>query len=69
MKSSILDKEPVQRVVSLLLEAEAAAGEETPISSASALRIINAFDFPKFQYDPIKRSFYKYVRLLDLAFV
>lgn len=64
MKSSILDKEPVQRVVSLLMEAEAAV-EESPTSSsygsaASNLRIIDAFDFPKFRYDPIKKLFYKY---------
>ncbi|XP_042039885.1 DNA polymerase epsilon subunit B-like isoform X1 [Salvia splendens] len=66
LKSSILDKEPVQRVVALLLEAEAAA-EESPTTSghgsaasASALRIIDAFDFPKFRYDAIKKLFHKY---------
>lgn len=64
MKSSILDKEPVHRVVSLLLEAEAAV-EESPTTSgygsaASALRIIDAFDVPKFRYDPIKKLFHKY---------
>lgn len=65
MKSSILDKESVHRVVSLLLEAEAAV-EESPTSSgygsaASALRIIHAFDFPKFHYDPIKKNFHEYI--------
>ncbi|KAK6148239.1 hypothetical protein DH2020_019151 [Rehmannia glutinosa] len=70
LKSSILDKEPVQRVVSLLLEAEAAV-EEGPTSSgygsaASALRIIDAFDFPKFQYDPIKKLFLKYTGKLPI---
>lgn len=67
MKSSILDKEPVQRVVALLLEAEAAV-EESPTTSghgsaasASALRIIDAFDFPKFRYDAIKKLFHRYV--------
>ncbi|KAG6384717.1 hypothetical protein SASPL_153534 [Salvia splendens] len=66
LKSSILDKEPVQRVVALLLEAEAAV-EESPTTSghssaasASALRIIDAFDFPKFRYDAIKKLFHKY---------
>ncbi|KAL8041773.1 hypothetical protein ABFS82_09G005700 [Erythranthe guttata] len=63
LKSSILDKEPVLKVVSLLLEAEAAV-EESPTSSGygsagSALRIIDAFDFPKFRYDPIKKLFHK----------
>ncbi|KAH6770525.1 DNA polymerase epsilon subunit B2 [Perilla frutescens var. hirtella] len=64
LKSSILDKESVHRVVSLLLEAEAAV-EESPTTSSygsasSALRIIDAFDVPKFRYDPIKKLFHKY---------
>ncbi|KAL0341660.1 UNVERIFIED_CONTAM: DNA polymerase epsilon subunit B [Sesamum calycinum] len=70
LKSSILDKEPVHKVVSLLLEAEAAV-EESPTSSgcgssASALRIIDAFDFPKFRYDPIKKLFHKYTGKLAI---
>ncbi|KAL0318658.1 UNVERIFIED_CONTAM: DNA polymerase epsilon subunit B [Sesamum angustifolium] len=71
LKSSILDKEPVHKVVSLLLEAEAAV-EESPTSSgcgsssASALRIIDAFDFPKFRYDPIKKLFHKYTGKLPI---
>ncbi|KAL6583692.1 hypothetical protein OROMI_002981 [Orobanche minor] len=64
LKSSILDKEPVLKVVGLLLEAQAAV-EEGPScsgygSAVSALRIIDAFDFPKFRYDPIKKLFHKY---------
>lgn len=63
MKSSILDKEAVSKVVSLLLEAEAAV-EENPNNAVlgvggSALRIINAFDVPKFRYDPVKKIFYE----------
>ncbi|KAJ9677207.1 hypothetical protein PVL29_022287 [Vitis rotundifolia] len=60
LKSSILDKESVHRVVSLLLEAEAAV-EETPraISTRSALRIVDAFLMSKFCYDPIKKIFYE----------
>ncbi|CAA0818112.1 DNA polymerase epsilon subunit B2 [Striga hermonthica] len=70
LKSSILDKEPVQKVVGLLLEAEAAV-EEGPTSSgfgsgASALRIIDAFDFPKFRYDPIKKLFHKHTGNLPI---
>ncbi|KAL0417307.1 UNVERIFIED_CONTAM: DNA polymerase epsilon subunit B [Sesamum latifolium] len=70
LKSSILDKEPVHKVVSLLLEAEAAV-EESPMSSgcgssASALRIIDAFDFPKFRYDPVKKLFHKYTGKLPI---
>jgi DNA polymerase epsilon subunit 2 len=65
VKSSIIDKEPVHRVVSLLLEAEAAAADESPDSvggsSASAIRVIDAFLIPKFRYDPIKKIFHEYV--------
>ncbi|GFS44875.1 hypothetical protein Acr_00g0092570 [Actinidia rufa] len=55
LKSSILDKEPMNRVVSLLLEAEAAtAVEESP--NSSGLRIIDGFIIPKFRYDPVKKA-------------
>lgn len=63
VKSSILDKESVSRVVSLLMEAEAAA-EDTPAStsgSGAALRVIDAFVVPKYRYDPIKKMFLEYV--------
>lgn len=62
VKSSILDREPVHKVVSLLLEADAAV-EENPSSSsssASALRVIDAFIVPKFRYDPVKKFFHEY---------
>ncbi|XP_073294341.1 DNA polymerase epsilon subunit B [Primulina huaijiensis] len=62
LKSSILDKEPVQKVVSLLLEADAAEGLTGSgcESAAHTLGIIDAFDFPKFRYDPIKKLFHQY---------
>ncbi|KAL3835292.1 hypothetical protein ACJIZ3_010028 [Penstemon smallii] len=66
LKSSILEKEPVQRVVSLLLEAEDAVEENPTSSSAASLKIINAFDFPKFRYDPIKKLFHKYTGNLPI---
>nr|CAD1836352.1 unnamed protein product [Ananas comosus var. bracteatus] len=60
LKSSILDKEAVRRVVSLLLEAEAAVDPASAaVSSRSALRVIDAFVVPRFQYDPIKKVFYE----------
>ncbi|PIN25511.1 DNA polymerase epsilon, subunit B [Handroanthus impetiginosus] len=64
LKSSILDKESVHKVATSLLEAVAAV-EKNPMSggcdsAASALKIIDAFDFPKFRYDPIKKLFHKY---------
>lgn len=65
MKSSIIDKEAVHCVVSLLLEAEAAAGESSSgaasASSNSSFRVIDAFLVPKLRYDPIKKIFYEYV--------
>ncbi|XVF50365.1 hypothetical protein PTKIN_Ptkin04bG0091500 [Pterospermum kingtungense] len=57
LKSSIIDKEAVHQVVSLLLEAEAA--EECPTSD-SYIRVIDAFLVPKFQYDPIKKHFFQH---------
>lgn len=47
--------------------------EESPTTSgygsaASALRIIHAFDFPKFHYDPIKKNFHEYILLLFYIF-
>ncbi|KAL3512460.1 hypothetical protein ACH5RR_025177 [Cinchona calisaya] len=70
LKSSILDKEAVGKVVNLLLEAEAAV-EENPNSSTigiggSALRIINAFDIPKFRFDPVKKIFYEHTGRIPL---
>lgn len=65
MKSSIIDQESVHRVISLLLEAEAATEEEsTSVSSHSAIRVIDAFLVPKYRYDPIKKRFHQYVVLL-----
>nr|GMD37465.1 DNA polymerase epsilon subunit B [Ipomoea batatas] len=68
LKSAILDKHPVHKVVTLLLEAEA-ADEENPNSagsSASELRVIDAFIVPKLRYDPVKKIFYEYVGKLPI---
>ncbi|KAK4804583.1 hypothetical protein SAY86_004400 [Trapa natans] len=62
LKSSIIDKEPVQRVVNLLMEAMAAAdGTPAAVSQSSALRVIDAFVIPKFHYDSIRKIFYAHV--------
>ncbi|KAI4352050.1 hypothetical protein L6164_006336 [Bauhinia variegata] len=67
LKSSIIDKEPVRRVVSLLLEAEAAVEESTDAAgSGSALRVIDAFLVPKFRYDPIKKQFHEHTGSLPI---
>lgn len=60
MKSSILDREAIHRVVSLLLEAEEAVDPSSEATSnRAALRVIDAFVVPRFRYDPIKRVFYE----------
>ncbi|XP_077236246.1 DNA polymerase epsilon subunit B2 [Tasmannia lanceolata] len=67
LKSSILDKESVHLVVSLLLEAEAAVEPtSTSTSNRSALRIIDAFVIPKFCYDPVKKVFYEHIGKLPI---
>lgn len=57
MKSSILDKEPIQRVVSLLCEAASATDDTLGTNTSSSFSVIDAFLIPKFRYDPIKKIF------------
>lgn len=54
LKSSIIDKQTVQSVVSILLQADAAVDE-----TLGGLGVCDAFLVPKFRYDPIKKIFYK----------
>jgi DNA polymerase epsilon subunit 2 len=63
VKSSILDRDAVRRVVSLLVEAEEAVDAASPAatSARSALRVVDSFVVPRFHYDPIKKVFYEYV--------
>ncbi|RWW60617.1 hypothetical protein BHE74_00032381 [Ensete ventricosum] len=50
----------IRRVVSLLLNADAAvAPSAASTSSRFALRVIDAFVIPRFRYDPIKNVFYE----------
>ncbi|CAN4085428.1 unnamed protein product [Withania somnifera] len=68
LKSSILDRESVHKVASVLLEAVAAV-EENPssrASSASALRVIDAFIVPKFRYHPVSKFFHEYTGRLPI---
>ncbi|CAI0400208.1 unnamed protein product [Linum tenue] len=67
VKSSIIDKDSVSRVISSLVEADEAF-EENPssVSSKSALRFIDAFDIPKFRYDPIRKQFHQHVGRLPI---
>ncbi|KAJ3669490.1 hypothetical protein LUZ60_011440 [Juncus effusus] len=66
-ESSIFDKEAVQRVVSVLLDAQASVDPTAPAgSSRTALRVIDAFVVPKFHYDPIKNVFYEHTGRLPI---
>ncbi|XP_022998323.1 DNA polymerase epsilon subunit B [Cucurbita maxima] len=67
LQSSIIDKDAVHRVVSILLAADE-AGEECPdtSTSTSALCIIDAFDISKYRYDPIKKIFYMHTGSLPI---
>ncbi|KAG5542651.1 hypothetical protein RHGRI_015705 [Rhododendron griersonianum] len=64
LKSSILDKDSVHGVASLLLKAQTAGAVEEDSSnciSSAALRIIDdIFIIPKFRYDPVKKFFYEH---------
>ncbi|XP_061356039.1 DNA polymerase epsilon subunit B [Gastrolobium bilobum] len=68
LKSTIIDKEPVHRVVSLLLEAEATVEENSDASAtaASAIRVVDAFLIPKYKYDPIRKQFYEHTSSLPI---
>ncbi|XP_021892680.1 DNA polymerase epsilon subunit B isoform X2 [Carica papaya] len=68
LKSSVIDKEPIKRVVSLLLEADGATVDESPgpASSRSAIRVTDAFLVPKFRYDLVKKQFYEYTGRLPV---
>ncbi|KAK1586860.1 hypothetical protein Q3G72_006817 [Acer saccharum] len=67
LSSSIIEKESVHRVISLLLEAEAATEEDgASCSSHSAIRVIDSFLVPKFHYDPIKKHFYQHTGSLPI---
>lgn len=67
LKSSIIDGDAICRVVSLLLEAEAAVDPTSPtVSNRSALRVIDAFVVPRFCYDSIKKVFYEYTGKLPI---
>ncbi|XP_058766140.1 DNA polymerase epsilon subunit B-like [Vicia villosa] len=68
IKSTVIDVEPVQRVVNLLLEADEAGEtfETFASSSSSAIVIIDVFDVPRYKYDAIRRNFYQYPGSLSL---
>ncbi|XP_020271297.1 DNA polymerase epsilon subunit B-like isoform X1 [Asparagus officinalis] len=67
LKSSILDREAIHRVVSLLVEADEAIDPSSEgMSNRVALRVIDSFVVPRFRYDPIKRVFYEHTGNLPI---
>ncbi|EMS46400.1 DNA polymerase epsilon subunit 2 [Triticum urartu] len=68
LKSSILDRDAVRRVVSLLVEAEEAVDAASPSATSvqAALRVVDSFVVPRFHYDPIKKVFYEHTGRLAL---
>ncbi|CAO2832352.1 unnamed protein product [Amaranthus hypochondriacus] len=60
LKSSILDKETINRVISSMLD----VGEVS--DSNSHLRFIDAFLIPKLRYDSIRKVFYEFTRALPI---
>ncbi|XP_052624257.1 DNA polymerase epsilon subunit B [Lactuca sativa] len=66
LKSSILDKEPIQRVVSLLCEAASATDDTLGTNTSSSFSVIDAFLIPKFRYDPIKKIFCEHTGRLPI---
>ncbi|KAL5173989.1 DNA polymerase epsilon subunit B [Glycine soja] len=64
LKSTIIDKETVQRVVSLLLEATEATEESS--DAAAAIRVVDAFLIPKYKYDYSRKQFYEHTGSLSI---
>ncbi|MCL7045349.1 hypothetical protein MKW94_017129 [Papaver nudicaule] len=59
LNSSVLDRDSVHRVISLLLEAESAVEASPSSSNRSHFRILDSFIIPKFCYDSTKKTFYE----------
>ncbi|KAI7734824.1 hypothetical protein M8C21_027461 [Ambrosia artemisiifolia] len=57
LKSSVLDKESVHRVVSMLSAAENATEDDPYTNMSTSFGVIDAFDIPKYHYDPIRKTF------------
>ncbi|KAM0068481.1 putative DNA-directed DNA polymerase [Helianthus debilis subsp. tardiflorus] len=67
LKSSVLDKESVQRVTSRLLEAGSAVDDDNPYTNMStSFSVIDAFDIPKYRYDPIRKMFCQHTGRLPI---
>ncbi|XP_052722973.1 DNA polymerase epsilon subunit B isoform X2 [Vigna angularis] len=68
LKSTIIDKETVHRVVSQLLEVEADMEDSSDAgtSTSSAIRVVDAFLVPKYKYDTVRKQFYEHKGTLSI---
>ncbi|KAL9324375.1 hypothetical protein ACSQ67_009232 [Phaseolus vulgaris] len=67
LKSTIIDKDTVNRAVSLLLEVvEDGSDPGEGTGTSSAFRVIDAFHVPKFKYDTIRKQFYEHTGSLSI---
>ncbi|XP_047150132.1 DNA polymerase epsilon subunit B [Vigna umbellata] len=68
LKSTIIDKETVHRVVSQLLEVEADMEDSSDAgtSTSSAIRVVDAFLVPKYKYDTVRKQFYEHTGTLSI---
>ncbi|KAK9071821.1 hypothetical protein SSX86_008250 [Deinandra increscens subsp. villosa] len=57
LESSMLEKEPVQRVVSMLLAAADAGEDDIGPDMSTSLRVTDVFHIHKYRYDPIRKMF------------
>ncbi|RDY07744.1 DNA polymerase epsilon subunit B, partial [Mucuna pruriens] len=66
LNSTIIDKESVLRVVTSLLEANAAVPESPATSATSDIHVIDAFLIPKYKYDAVRKQFYQHTGSLSI---
>ncbi|XP_076906459.1 DNA polymerase epsilon subunit B-like [Bidens hawaiensis] len=68
LESSILDKEPVQRAVNNLQAASAFVDDDDNLSTnmSMAFSVIDAFNIPRFRYDPVRKIFSEHAGALPI---
>ncbi|KAJ0981216.1 hypothetical protein J5N97_009471 [Dioscorea zingiberensis] len=67
LKSSILDRNTIQRVMNMLLESYSAMEPSASVDSTrTSLKFIDVFFVPRFRYDSIKRVFYEHTGKLPI---
>ncbi|KAJ0496018.1 putative DNA-directed DNA polymerase [Helianthus annuus] len=66
VKSSVLDKESVQRVTSVLLEAGSAVDDNPYTHMSTSFSVTDAFDIPRYRYDLIRKMFWEHTWRLSI---